>query len=27
MYNNFSEIDWMFDQLVAQIDASGLAQL
>jgi isopenicillin-N epimerase len=27
MYNNFSEIDWMFDKLVAQIDASGLPQL
>ncbi|MDD2899955.1 MAG: aminotransferase class V-fold PLP-dependent enzyme [Desulfuromonadaceae bacterium] len=27
MYNNFAEIDYMFDQLVAQIDASGLAQL
>ena len=27
MYNNFSQVDWMFDQLVAQIDASGLPQL
>ncbi|QEM69231.1 aminotransferase class V-fold PLP-dependent enzyme [Geobacter sp. FeAm09] len=27
MYNNYSQIDWMFDQLVAEIDASGLPQL
>jgi len=27
MYNNYSEIDWMFEKLVAQIDASGLPQL
>jgi isopenicillin-N epimerase len=27
MYNNYAEIDYMFNQLVAQIDASGLAQL
>jgi hypothetical protein len=27
MYNNFSQIDWMFEQLVAQVNASGLPQL
>jgi selenocysteine lyase/cysteine desulfurase len=27
MYNNYAEIDYMFDQLVARIDASGLPQL
>ena len=27
MYNNYDQIDQMFDLLVAQIDASGLAQL
>jgi selenocysteine lyase/cysteine desulfurase len=27
MYNNFAEIDYMFEQLVIQINASGLAQL
>gem|GEM_PF-5259938 len=27
MYNNYSQIDWMFDRLVAQIDASGLPQV
>ena len=27
MYNDYSQIDWMFDQLVAQINASGLPQL
>jgi hypothetical protein len=27
MYNNYAEIDQMFDLLVARIDASGLPQL
>lgn len=27
MYNSYAEIDWMFQKLVAQIDASGLPQL
>jgi hypothetical protein len=26
MYNNFEQIDWMFDRLVAAVDASGLTQ-
>lgn len=27
MYNSYSEIDWMFDQLAAQIDSCGVPQL
>jgi selenocysteine lyase/cysteine desulfurase len=27
MYNNFEQIDWMFDRLVAAVDATGLPQL
>jgi selenocysteine lyase/cysteine desulfurase len=27
MYNNYQEIDWMFERLVAAVDATGLPQL
>lgn len=27
MYNNYEQIDWMFDRLVAAVDATGLPQL